>query len=67
MKYRILYSNMGRPERTTDIDTLAEAQESADFLKFQGAKRVRIERVPDNIEEVRQCREMGRFVKVNQS
>lgn len=43
MRYQIHYSNAGRPEHTgPQYTTLEEAQEAADFLRLQGAKRVRI-------------------------
>uniref|UniRef100_A0A6M3K9T5 Uncharacterized protein n=1 Tax=viral metagenome TaxID=1070528 RepID=A0A6M3K9T5_9ZZZZ len=36
------YSNMGKPERSPVYETEEEALKGAEFLKFQGAKRVRI-------------------------
>ncbi len=42
MKYQVKYSNEGRPESTPYWDTYELASESAEFLKYQGAKRVKI-------------------------
>ncbi len=42
MKYQVKYSNEGRPESTPYWDTYELASESAEFLKFQGSKRVKI-------------------------
>ena len=42
MRYRVTYKNEGRSESTPFFDTEKEATESADFLKIQGAKRVKI-------------------------
>lgn len=45
MKYQVLYSNEERRESTPPFNTREEAQESADFLKFQGAKRIKIKEI----------------------
>lgn len=38
----VTYRNEGRPEQTPRFETEKEARESAEFLKFQGAKSVRV-------------------------
>ena len=41
-EYVIYYTNLNRRERTPAMQTLEEAQRSAEFLLWQGAKKVRI-------------------------
>jgi hypothetical protein len=40
--YIVTYRNQGRPEKTAAFSTYEDAKESANFLKFQGAKCVKI-------------------------
>jgi hypothetical protein len=40
--YYVTFTNGGRREKTPMWDTYELAKESAEFLKFQGAKRVKI-------------------------
>ncbi len=48
MGWRVFYTNpyAGRRESTPVFASYQEAKESAEFLRFQGAKRVRILEVP---------------------
>lgn len=42
--YYITYKNQGKSEKTPPFATYEEAKKSADFLKFQGATSVRIQK-----------------------
>jgi hypothetical protein len=42
VKYIVTYRNEGRPEKTPQFDTKEQAQETAEFLKFQGATSVKV-------------------------
>lgn len=39
----VTYRNLGRPEKAT-YPTLEEARKGAEFLKFQGATHVRVQK-----------------------
>ncbi len=41
----VVYTNEGKREISPSYETKEEAEECAEFLRFQGAKRIRIERV----------------------
>ena len=47
MKYRVHYSNQGKREKSPTFATYEEAEECADFLKFQGAKKVTIRKAEE--------------------
>ena len=40
--FKVIYKNDGRRKRTGNINTRKEAEERADFLRFQGAKQVKV-------------------------
>jgi hypothetical protein len=44
--YYVEYRNQRRLERTRMFPTLQEALDSADFLRFQGAKRINVREHP---------------------
>lgn len=41
----VIYTNQGKREVSPVFPTAEDAAKNAEFLRFQGAKRVRIERV----------------------
>ena len=46
MLFTVKYRNHGKPERTPLFATREKAEESAAFLRFQGAACVRIHQIP---------------------
>ena len=50
--YRVYYKNEGRAEKTPPLKNLEEARGAAEFLKFQGAKGIKIAQLLDKVEEV---------------
>ncbi len=41
----VIYTNEGKREVSPSYETKEDAEKCAEFLRFQGAKRIRIERV----------------------
>ena len=45
-QYRITYHNEGRPEKyTASFSSLEEVEKTREFLKFQGATKIRIRQI----------------------
>ena len=42
MKWIVHYKNQGKSEKSPQYDSEEEARKCAEFLKFQGAKSVRV-------------------------